>query len=84
MADQFWNLYPLYMKSPPLKVDPCDNVLKRHKGGSHRCAFWAGYDGLTGALYPPPRGSISKTAYRAGVAYRRKVDKGKVDALPME
>lgn len=80
--DNFWNIYPLYMKSPPVKIDPADGVLRRHAGGSTRCGFWAGYDGImTGPNVGSP-GSITKTAHRAGVAYRKLVTAGKKEALP--
>ena len=84
MSDKnFWNLYPLFMKSPPLIVDPADGVLKRHAGGSTRCGFWAGYDGITGPRMGSP-GSVVRSAYRAGVAYRKLVDSNKRDPLPTE
>ena len=78
----FWNLYPLYMESPPLIVDPCDGITKRHAGGSTRCGFWAGYDGILVGPNVGTPGSVTKTAHRAGVAYRKLVDNGKRDPLP--
>ena len=80
--ENFWNLYPLYMEQPPLLVDPCDGIVKRHAGGSSRCGFWAGYDGINqgGRIGSP--GSVVRTAHRAGIAYRKLVDAGKRDPLP--
>jgi hypothetical protein len=83
MSDKnFWNLYPLFMRSPPLIVDPVDGVLKRHSGGSTRCGFWAGYDGITKGPRKGSPGSVVRSAFRAGVAYRKLVDLGKRDPLP--
>ena len=85
MSDNnFWNMYPLYMEHPPLKVDPCDGIVKRHRGGSTRCAFWAGYDGITKGPNVGAPGSVTRTAHRAGVAYRKLVDAGKRNPLPGE
>lgn len=84
MAD-FWNFFQHYFveDKPPVKTSVISGNLERHGGGSHRCAFWAGYDGLKGAIYPPARnGSAADTAYRAGVAYRTAVNAGKRAALP--
>jgi hypothetical protein len=77
----FWNLYPLFMKSPPLLVDHTGETI-RHAGGSSRCGFWAGYDGITRGPRKGSPGSVVRTAYRAGVAYRKLVDSGKRDPLP--
>lgn len=84
MAD-FWNFYQHYFveDNPPVMNDVNTGELIRHGGGSNRCAFWAGYDGIKGALYPPARnGSAVDTAYRAGVAYRKAVNAGRRDPLP--
>ena len=78
----FWNLYPLYIEQPPVVVDRADGVLRRSVGGSHKSAFWAGYDELKGGNYPPPRGSVCASAYRAGVAWKKKVNNGKAEPLP--
>lgn len=77
----FWNLYPLYMKQPPVHVDPADNVLKRHQGSSSQNGFWAGYDGIGGVRMGMPD-SVIRTAYCAGVAYRKLVDSDKRGPLP--
>lgn len=82
--NNFWNVYPLYMETPPIKVDPADGVLRRYAGGSTRCAFWAGYDGITTGPHTGIPGSVTRTGHKAGVAYRKLVDAGKRDPLPAQ
>ena len=83
MSDKnFWNLYPLFMKSPPLLADRTTGKIIRHAGGSSRCGFWAGYDGIMKGPRIGPRGSVVHTAWRAGLDYRKLVDSGKRDPLP--
>lgn len=43
-------------------------VLRRRGGGSHRCAFWDGYEN---APKIPTKDSIGYACYRAGKAYRK-------------
>lgn len=78
----FWNIYDLYMKEPPTLIGLDDDVVRRRMGGSHMCAFWAGYDGIKQGNYPPPRGSLNGTAYRAGRDWKKLVTQGKAAALP--
>ncbi len=68
----------LYVKDdkPPVK-----NGL-RDRGGSHRTAFWAGYDGLNAGLWPPQKSSLAAYAYQSGIAYKILVVKGLRPALP--
>ena len=80
--DNFWNLFPLFTESPPVIIDPADGVLRRHRGGSTRCSFWAGYDGIKVGPNVGTRGSVAHSAYRAGVHVRRRVDAGTIDPLP--
>jgi len=80
----FWNLYPHFYTDdhPPVIVDKASGELVRHGGGSSRCAFWAGYDGVMRGPNVGPKGSVTNSAHRAGVAYRKAVDSGKRAALP--
>ena len=69
--------------NPPVMVSRTSGNVVRHGGSMSRSAFWAGYDGLKGGIFPPTRnGSASDSAYRAGVAYRKDVVAGVRDALP--
>ena len=79
----FYDFYNFYYveDNPPVIASRTDGTLIRHGGGSHRCAFWAGYDGLTGGVYGPDNTAAGR-AYRAGAAYRRAVDSGRRPALP--
>jgi hypothetical protein len=43
-----------------------------NRGGSARCAFWSGYDGIKPAWIPV--GSQNYAAWRAGKAYRKQVN----------
>lgn len=81
MAD-FWDFYAHYFTedNPPVMADVNTGETIRHGGSSHRCYFWAGYDGLKGGIFPGVGGCLS--AYRAGVAYRKAVNKGARPALP--
>lgn len=55
-----------------LTVTDSKGVLRRRGGGSHRCAFWNGYEYETTKdmdLYQ--RGTLGYACYRAGVAWRK-------------
>jgi hypothetical protein len=71
--------------NPPVMVSRTSGRAVRHGGSMSRSAFWAGYDGLRGGIFPPARnGSAADSAYRAGVAYRKAVDNGTRAGLPTE
>lgn len=85
MNDDFYNMVRHYYENdhPPLMVSKTSGATVRHGGSSGRCAFWAGYDGLNGGIYPPTRnGSAIDSAYRAGIKYRKAVETGARPALP--
>lgn len=69
----FWDLHGHYFVNdhPPVIIDKMTGKLVRHRGGSGRCAFWAGYDGLITPIYPRTGDSAVASAYRGGAAYRR-------------
>jgi len=46
---------------------------KPRRGAGHRCAFWDGYFGKHG-MYRD-RGCLGYASYRAGVIYRREMEK---------
>lgn len=79
----FYDFYRHYYvdDNPPVMVSRTTGDTIRHGGGSHRCAFWAGYDNLSGGVYGPDNTAAGR-AYRAGAAYRRAVDAGRRDPLP--
>lgn len=60
-----------------LTSGPIYGPARRRTGAGHRCAFWDGYfaqrslyDGTRGG-----RGTLGYAAYRAGVAFRKSLDK---------
>ena len=68
--------------NPPVMVSRTNGFIVRHGGSMSRSAFWAGYDGLRGGIFPPPHDSYAGYGYRAGVAYRKAVNAGTRNALP--
>lgn len=73
----------LYMTHPPVKDGP-EGSLVRCTGSTTRSAFWAGYDGQKGGLWPPQAASLAREAYDAGVCYRHSAERGMLPALPAE
>ncbi len=70
-----------YMTYPPVKDGP-DGSLVRWTGSSPRSAFWAGYDGLKGCLWPPTAGTLLREAYEAGKVRRYAAERGTLPELP--
>lgn len=79
----FYDFYNHYYvnDNPPVIASRTTGDIIRHGGGSHRVAFWAGYDGLRGGVHGPGR-TAAGLCYRAGAAYRRAVNNGSRDPLP--
>jgi len=60
-----------YPNEKPTMIDKRTGKTVRHGGGSHRCAFWAGYDGIT-PVYINPRGhAITEQCWREGRNWRK-------------
>jgi hypothetical protein len=82
----FWDFYSHYYTddNPPVIASRTTGDIIRHGGGSTRCNFWAGYDGLVGGIYSnrPNRNTAGGASYAAGRAYRRDVNAGRRPALP--
>jgi hypothetical protein len=70
-----------YVEHPPVKNGHRGSLV-RWTGSGPRSAFWAGYDGLKGGLWPPTANSILRDAYDAGKFYRSGADKGILPPLP--
>lgn len=81
MASRLHQFTEFYLESPPVHIDRSTGDLVRHYGGSHRCHFWAGYDGIEGGPYGNDK-TAAGAAWRAGRAYRRQVQAGRLDPLP--
>lgn len=81
MNDQLHQFTKHYLAAPPVQVDKVSGQVVRHRGASHRCAFWAGYDLIKGGPYGPDNTAVGQ-AWKAGQAYRKAVDTGRLDPLP--
>lgn len=81
MTDQLHQFTKHYLASPPVHQDKTTGQVVRHSGSYHRAAFWAGYDLVKGGVYGPDKTAVG-AAYRAGQAYRKQVDAGRLAPLP--
>ena len=75
MSNRFKNpqLRKIYDTMIELAADPSSELFNAHglrrSGGSHRNAFWAGYDGITPTWVVP--GTMGHACWRAGQDFRK-------------